>query len=152
MIFRRVVITGLGVVGPYGNDKDVMFEELMRGRSAIAAFQLTTEVGKIAVIGAATPENAYKAIAEASDPTCDRVGVYAAAAVNAAIEDARLDLSKSDLERVGVSVGTSLGGVISQEAAYVDVLMRGKSRLSPFTLVRVMYNSPAAHIALTHRL
>ena len=55
-----------------------------------------------------------------------------------------MDLAAEDRSRIGVSVGTSLGGAISQEAAYADIFLKQvQSRLSPFTLVKVMYNGPS---------
>jgi 3-oxoacyl-[acyl-carrier-protein] synthase II len=84
--------------------------------------------------------------------TSDRVSLYASSAAESALRDAGLDRDSVDPARFGVSVGTSLGGTISQEDAYVDILERRKSRLSPFTLVKVMYNGPAAQIALRYRL
>jgi 3-oxoacyl-[acyl-carrier-protein] synthase II len=152
MTFRRVAITGLGVLGPYGYDKDAMFEALMRGKSAVGAFEVQSHVGKIEVVGAATREEPWENVGGASHPTCDRISLYALAAVDAALRDAALELRNADLDRVGVAVGTSLGGVISQESAYDEVLRQGKPRLSPFTLVRVMYNGPASQVALTHQL
>jgi 3-oxoacyl-[acyl-carrier-protein] synthase II len=84
--------------------------------------------------------------------TSDRVGQYALMAANSAIRDAALDIASEDRTRIGTAIGTSLGGAVSQEAAYTEILTKGATRLSPFTLVKVMYNGPAAQICLQHKL
>src|SRR5206468_10494776 len=64
--------------------------------------------------------------------TSDKISLYALAAAESAIRDAHLELEHEDLARVGIAVGTSLGGVISQEAAYHEIIGKNKTRLSPF--------------------
>ena len=76
----------------------------------------------------------------------------AIAAAESARVDANLDVASVDARRIGVAIGTSLGGATSQEAAYADILLPAKNRLSPLTLVKVMYNGPAAQIGLRYGL
>lgn len=152
MTRRRVAITGLGVVSPHGCDVRLMFDALMRGESAIRRMELDSKVGAMECIGAPVLGTPWKTLSRAQLATSDRVSHSALVAADAALQDARIDLASEDRGRVGVSVGTSLGGAISQEAAYVEILERHASRLSPFTLVKVMYNGPAAHICLAHHI
>jgi 3-oxoacyl-[acyl-carrier-protein] synthase II len=152
MTRRRVAITGVGVVSPHGCSADLMFDALMRGESAIRHVPLHSEVGAFNIVGAAVPGEPWSDLPRSQRVTCDRVSQYALVASDAAVRDAGLDLGAEDLLRVGVSVGTSLGGTISQEAAYADIFVRGMSRLSPFTLVKVMYNGPAAQLGLHYGL
>jgi len=149
---RRVAITGLGVVSPHGCDVDAMFGALVRGESAVRRIALKSSVGGFETIGATVPGEPWMSLPRAQIATSDRVSQYALLAADAAIRAAGLDLEAEDRGRVGVTVGTSLGGAISQEAAYADIFCKGVSRLSPFTLVKVMYNGPAAQLGLRYGL
>ena len=152
MTNRRVAITGLGVVSPHGCDVGRMFESLMRGESAVRSIELQSKVGNFATVGATVPGEPWIALPRAQLATSDRLTQYALLAADSAIRDARLDFDAEDRSRIGLAVGTSLGGAISQEAAYADILTKGASRLSPFTLVKVMYNGPAAHLGMAYRI
>jgi 3-oxoacyl-[acyl-carrier-protein] synthase II len=149
---RRAAITGLGVVSPHGSDARLMFDALLRGESAVRQIVVESPAGQMETVGAAVSGEPWRDLPRAQLATSDRISLYALAAVNAAVRDAGLDLAREDRARIGVSVGTSLGGAISQEAAYADILSKGASKLSPFTLVKVMYNGPAAQIGLLHDL
>ena len=152
MTRRRVAITGLGIVGPHGNNVASIFSALLEGRSAVKSVEVSSAAGKLSFVGATTPEEAWREISSPSVATSDKISLYALAAADSAIRDAHLELEHEDLSRVGIAVGTSLGGVISQEAAYYEIIGKNKTRLSPFTLVKVMQNGPAAQIALKYHL
>lgn len=149
---RRVVVTGLGVVSPHGSTVDHVADAVFRGESAIRLIDISSDVGKISVPGARVNEEPWRALADLPYPTCDRVSLLALAAADAAITDSRLLLGELQANRLGIAVGISLGGTASQDFAYEEVFARKKQRLSPFTLVKVMYNGPAAQIALRYQL
>jgi 3-oxoacyl-[acyl-carrier-protein] synthase II len=152
MTRRRVAITGLGVASPHGCDTNLMFDALLRGESAVRRISLQSAVGAYDTIGAAVAGEPWNELPRSQRVTSDRLSLYALVAADAAIRDSGIDLASEDRRRVGVAVGTSLGGTISQEAAYAEIFCKGATRLSPFTLVKVMYNGPTAQIALAHRL
>ena len=152
MTNRRVAITGLGVVSPHGCDVGEMFDRLVRGESAVRRITLQSKAGNFDTVGAAVPGEPWTVLTRAQLATSDRLTQYAILAAASAIRDANLDLAAEDRDRIGVAVGTSLGGAISQESAYADILGRGASRLSPFTLVKVMYNGPAAHLGMAYKI
>ena len=152
MTVRQVAVTGLGVVSPHGSSLDIAIDAVFRGESAISVVALSSDVGSISVPGAVVRDEPWRALKNVPIPTCDRVSLLALAAAEAAIADARLFLTSERLDRIGVAVGTSLGGTISQDSAYQEIFARRKERLSPFTLVKVMYNGPAAQIALRYKL
>ena len=153
MTSRRVAITGLGLFGPHGTDVATTFDALLNGKSAITSVEVSSDVGTLKVAGAAISETPWERLTgNAALATCDKIGLYALVAADAAIRDAELDVQNEDLRRFGIAVGTSLGGTTTQEAAYQDIFCRQKIRLSPFTLVKVMYNGPAAQIGLKYGL
>ena len=129
MTGRRVAITGIGVVSPHGCDADVMFDSLMRGESAVRKFPLASSVGSYETIGAAVPDDPCAALPRGQRVASDRISQYALLAAGAAVRDAGLDMETEDPSRVGAAIGTSLGGTISQEAAYEEIFCKGKSRL-----------------------
>jgi 3-oxoacyl-[acyl-carrier-protein] synthase II len=149
---RRVVITGLGVVAPHGCDASAMFDALLRGQSAVGRIELQSSVGNLETVGAAVVGEPWSALSSGERVTSDRASLYALVAAESALRDAGMLLEGEDRTRIGVAVGTSLGGAISQEAAYTEILGKGKNRLSPYTLVRVMYNGPAAQLCLKYGL
>jgi 3-oxoacyl-(acyl-carrier-protein) synthase len=152
MTRRRVVITGIGVTSPHGCDAGAMFDALLRGESAVRKIRLESDVGSYETIGAAVPGEPWNTLPRAQRVTTDRISQYALLAADAAIRDSGLDLERADRTRVGTAIGTSLGGTISQEAAYAEIFRKGATRLAPFTLVKIMYNGPAAHVGLVYKL
>ena len=149
---RRVAITGIGVVAPHGAEPRRMFDALLDGTSAVRKLVLHSSAGQVETVGAAVGDMTWDAIPSAQRVTSDRISLYAMTAAESAMNDAGLDASRVDAQRFGISVGTSQGGTISQEDAYDAMLAERKPRLSPFTLVKVMYNGPAAQIALRYKL
>ena len=149
---RRVAITGLGVVSPHGADPGILFAALMRGESAVRHLTLASDAGPFEIVGAAVQGEPWAGVPRANRVTSDRVGLYALAAAEAALVDAGVNPAAEDRDRFGLAVGTSLGGTNSQEAAYAEIFRRNAQRLSPFTLVKVMYNGPAAQIAMRYQL
>lgn len=152
MTFRTVVITGVGLVSPHGNDARTAFDLMLEGRSAVRLFDVAGSPGTRPFLGARAIGDNEARVPNAARATSDRVSLLALQAATSALMDSGLELSRIDPARVGIAVGTSLGGVTTQEAAYTDVLVNLKERLSPFTLVKVMYNGPAAQVATIHGL
>ena len=152
MTARRVVITGLGIVGAYGNSVSLAFSGLLEGRSLVRNVEVASEAGTLNFVGAPTTGEPWVGMPAPPIAMSDKVSLLALAAAESAISDANLDLDREDLSRAGVAVGTSLGAVMTQEAAYYEIIAENKSRLSPFTLVKVMQNGPAAQIALRYQL
>src|SRR5690348_6309886 len=113
MTCRRVVITGLGIVSPHGTSASSVFSALLEGRSAVRSIEVASDAGTIQFVGAQTIDEPWTAQFSRHVPTSDKVGLFALTAADAAIRDAKLDLECENLSRIGVAVGTSLGGVIT---------------------------------------
>jgi 3-oxoacyl-[acyl-carrier-protein] synthase II len=125
-----------------------MFDALMRGESAVRRIELSSGSDTYSAIAAPIRGEPWKELPRSQRAMTDRVSQIAILAANSAISDAGLNLDAEDRSRVGVSVGTCMGGILSTELAYEDLFRKGLSRVSPFTLVKTMYNAPAAHIGL----
>jgi len=151
---RRVAITGIGVVCPLGNDTRAVADAIFAGRSAIAARTFTNAATgtNLTIPVAAVPDSAHTELPKATVLMCDKFGRLGVMAANAAIADSKLDFSREDRSRIGASTGTCMGGISETEIGFDAIWLRRRPRVHPLTVVRTMYNSPAAFITIDHGL
>ncbi len=146
---RRVVITGLGLTTPLGVGVDNVWQKIVAGTSGITAitrFDASAHDTKIAgEVKAFKPED-Y--ISPREVRRMDLFIQYAIAATKIALEGARLDMAKEDAERVGVIVGTGLGGLPTLEKYHTILLERGPGRISPFFIPMLIANEAPGNIAI----
>jgi len=150
MVQRRVAVTGLGLVNPYGGDLDDFFSRLLNGQSAISLFENDDPAGSLR-LPALQCQN-FDPIASLGKPlshTMDRFSQLGATAAFSAWNDAGLSLeNKTERSDYGLTWGTAVGGVTTYERGYND-LYRGNQRLfTPIAVVMAMNNAAAAHIAI----
>lgn len=141
---RRVVITGIGAVTPVGIGKDAFWNALIEGKSGvgpITRFDVSEYTTKIA--GEVTDFVVTDFIDKKEAKRMDRSTQYAVAASKMAIEDAKLDLEAEDRERIGVIIGTGIGGMEALYEQYKVLFAKGPSRISPF-LVPMMIGNMAS--------
>lgn len=146
---RRVVVTGIGIVSPLGHDPDVFFDNLTNARSGVRRIDDRFDC---------LPDARVAATVEGFDPAAhfpknrlislDRVSQFALAAARQALEGARLDPAQVGAGRIGVSVGTGMGGAGTLDGAYHEIYARGMRRVRPLTLVAAMHNAPAANLSI----
>ncbi|MGQ9584726.1 MAG: beta-ketoacyl-ACP synthase II [Anaerolineae bacterium] len=146
---ERVVVTGMGAMTPLGHDVPSTWESLLAGRSGI---------GRITAFDASDLKTQIAAEVKDFDPTrymerrearhMDRFTQFAVAAMREAVADAGLDMAREDPRRVGVVIGSGIGGV-STLLEQADVLReRGPRRMSPFAVPALMINAAAAQISI----
>jgi 3-oxoacyl-[acyl-carrier-protein] synthase II len=138
-----VAITGLGAVAPHGDEVALLFDAIVRGRSAIAP--VFADLLPKPAVAATVAFDEARWFTKLQLPGVDRVSQIAVAAASRAIEDAG-GLADVDMTRVGVYVGCGMGGASALEAAY-----RGQ-RVPPLTIPAFMPNAPAAHVAMRHKV
>jgi 3-oxoacyl-[acyl-carrier-protein] synthase II len=136
---NEVLVSGLGVVSPHGNDAQAMFTALLRGESAVR--RVFPELARPAAAATAAFDET-RWFNKLQSVGVDRVSQIAVAAADLALRDAGV-LGDVDAERMGVYVGCGMGGAAALEAAY-----RCAGRVPPLTIPAYMPNAPAAHIAL----
>ena len=150
---RRVAITGLGAVTALAESVDGLFDALCEGKSGISAiesFDVTEYLVKFGgEIKNFDPTN-YVEVREAK--RMDRFTQFAVAAAQEAVKDASLDFSKEDLWRVGVIVGTGIGGIHEIEEQHTRLLHKGPRKISPFCVPRLMSNAASGNIAIQYGL
>ncbi|PES65393.1 beta-ketoacyl-[acyl-carrier-protein] synthase II [Bacillus cereus] len=146
---ERVVITGMGVVSPIGNDIKTFWNNLIKGESGIVnidTFDVTNHKTKIA--GIVQNFDADEVLGKKEARRLDRFSQFALAAAEQAWSDSKLDLDRIDVERLGVYVGSGIGG-IETLIENVDALrQKGPRRVSPTLVPAIMSNAAAAQISI----
>lgn len=148
---RRVVVTGLGVISPLGNDPDTMFSALMEGRSGIREVVTEGPKGPHTSIGASAEFDPAHYLQGRTD-NLDRVSQFTIAAAGMAVKDAGLAFTAANRNRAGVSFGTGMGPSNALEETFAQLLLRDPNRVKPLTVLKVMNNASAAHVAIQHGL
>jgi len=148
---RRVVVTGVGLVTPCGIGIDNVWQDILNGKSGISLitrFDTTNFETKIA--GEVKNFNPEEYIPPKDIKRMDLFIQYCLAATKIAMDDAGLNMEKEDSERVGVVVGTGLGGLPTLEKYHSILLERGPGRISPFFIPMLIANLAPGHIAMQH--
>ena len=149
---RRVVVTGLGAVTPIGDDARSTWEAAVAGRSGIDFIRSFDASGFPVRVAAEVRDFEPPANVAAKDARrLDRNVLFAVAAANEAVGDASLD-GAYDAARVGVLLGTAIGGIIGIAEQHETLLERGPDRVSPYFIPSVLPDSASGQIALTHGL
>ncbi|USG66845.1 beta-ketoacyl-ACP synthase II [Brevibacillus ruminantium] len=141
---ERVVITGMGIISPLGNDVPAFWNQLVKGRSGISLIDTFDVSGfKSKMAGLVRDFDPEARFGRREARRMDRFVQFAMAAAEQAWEDAALDPEKVDKEKLSVYVGSGIGGI--QTLLEQDALLheRGAGRVSP-TLVPMMISNMAA--------
>src|SRR5260221_5095316 len=149
---RRVVVTGLGVITPIGNDLKTFWENLVAGKSGIRKISLfDASVFDCQIAGEMPDFDAANYLANPKDVRrTDRFAQFALACSKQALEDSGLDLERIDRTRVGVLVGSGIGGLSTLENQHVVFLKKGPSRVSPFMVPMMIVNMASGLIAMEY--
>ena len=140
-----VVVTGLGLQSPHGDDPGTLFDALCRGQSAVHE----VFAGQLARPAAAATVDFDESrwFTKLQLAGVDRVSQLAVAAADLALRDAGPG-ALPDPERTGIYLGCGMGGGAALEAAYLAGA--GGGRVPPLTIPAFMPNAPAAHVAIRH--
>ncbi len=150
---RRVAITGLGVVAANGIGKDEFWKANIDGRSGVK--QITCfDVSKFGTKYAAEVQN-FNPHSYMPDKVVNRVDRFVhlgLASADMAIKDSGITLENEDKNRIGVIVGSGLGGIIFHEEQLMLGYETGAHRTNPTCVPRITPNAVSAHIAIQHGL
>ena len=144
----RVVITGMGVATPIGCNLDTFWESLLAGKSGIRRItrfdpskfpcQIAGEIQDFVAEDFLTPKEARRMALSSQ---------LAMAVVQMAVQDSGLPEPFADPERVGVSMGTAIGGLDRAFTAYQEYIEKGLSKVNPFVVPSAMHNIATFHVA-----
>lgn len=146
---RRVVVTGLGAITPFGVGIDGFWEAVRAGRSGvkrISAFPVEDLPTQFAATFDGFDPEQFMPRKEAR--RMDRATQMAVAAAKQALGDAGLSEGSFDPFEVGVSVGTGIGGMLTFEGEHVTFLESGPRRVSPFLAPMMIPNMPAGQVSI----
>lgn len=146
---RRVVVTGLGTVSPVGIGKDDFWRALVAGESGIGkitAFDARDFASQIA--GEVRDFDVAAFIDNREARRMDRFSHFAIAASKMALEDSGLKVDSSNAERVGVIIGSGIGGLSTLEAQHEILLSKGPRRVSPFLVPMMICNMAAGQVSI----
>lgn len=143
---ERVVITGMGVISPLGNDADMFWNGLIQGKSGITLIDtFDPSEYKTKIAGLVRDFDPIARFGRKEARRMDRFCQFALAAAEEAVEDSGLWPGKVNPERMGVYVGSGIGGIQTLLQQYDMLQERGPGRVSP-TLVPMMISNMAAAI------
>ena len=133
MTRRRVLITGLGVLAPNGNDPDAFWDALINGRSGIGRItRFDASRHKVDIAGEVKDFDPETVLDRKQVRHSDPFVHYAVYVASQAFANAGLDMDRIDPERVGVIFGSGIGGIGTFEEQHSVLLDRGPGRVSPF--------------------
>ncbi len=151
---RRVVVTGLGVVSPVGNDFASFWNHLVQGRCGVDRIRHFDPTGFDCQIAAEVrdfdPSPAFPSPKEVR--RTDRFVHFAVHAAWQALRDSHLDLDASDRDRIGVFIGSGIGGLETTAEQHKILLARGPGRVSPFMIPMLILNMGAGVFSIYHHL
>jgi 3-oxoacyl-[acyl-carrier-protein] synthase II len=130
---RRVVVTGIGAVTPLGNDADTTWKNIIEGKSGIGPLTRVNADEYPAKVAAQINDFNSELFMERKEARkMDRFTQYAVASAIMAVKDADLTINEENSHRVGVWIGSGIGGMETFEEQYENFQKRGYRRVSPF--------------------
>ena len=151
---RRVVVTGLGTVSPIGDTIEKFWNSLLEGKSGVkrlTRFDPTYYTCKIAAEITDFDPSSYLSAKDLK--RMDRFVQFAVVSAKKAITDSKMDLDKEDRNRIGVLVGSGIGGLHTVEAEHRQYIAlgpeKGPDRISPFLIPMLIINMGAGQISIT---
>ena len=148
---RRVVVTGLGMITPLGNNVSETWESILKGRSGIAPLDHFDTTDFTVRIGGSVKDLALDDYIPRKDQKkMDPFIHYGIAAGVQAIEDSGLDLDKEDTNRIGVAIGSGIGGLPGIEKGVELFHSGGPRRISPFYVPSNIINMISGHLSIMY--
>ena len=153
MSHPRVVVTGLGVVTPIGNDVPSFWPALLAGRSGVDKITAFDPHAFDCRIAAEVKGYDPKASIPAKESKrMEKFCQFAVTAAGEAIRDAALDLSKEDPYQIGVLIGSGIGSLRIIEETHSIYLEKGPDRFSPFMIPLLIINMASGWVSMLHGL
>ena len=146
---RRIVVTGLGLVTPVGHTVDETWENIVAGRSGVSAIDIFDASGFASRIGAAVKNfdlSPYMPPKEVRKT--DSFIHYGIAAAKQAFSDSGLEVTDENRERIGIAIGSGIGGLPGIEKGHESFLSGGPRRISPFFVPSNIINMIAGNLSI----
>ena len=149
---RRVVITGMGALTPIGNSVKEFWNNAKEGKNGIDYVTLVDkDEVSVKVVGEVKNFDAAEAVGKKESKRLDRFSQFALACADEAIKSSGLDLDNVDKNRIGVLVGSGIGGFSTIETE-ITKMATGSKRVSPFFIPMAISNMAAGNISIKYGL
>jgi len=150
---RRVVVTGLGIVCPVGNDLKTSWEQLLAGVSGITRItRFDVSAYRAQIAGEVKNFDISQYVAAKEIRRMDVFIHYGVAAAVQAIRDSGIEVTDANRDRIGCIVGSGIGGLPLIEDNHTEVVNRGPRRISPFLIPGAIINMISGHVSIMHGL
>jgi len=150
---RRVVVTGLGIVSPVGNNVDEAWGNLVAGHSGIARItRFDASAFSVQIAGEVKNFDLGKYLAPKDARRMDTFIHYGLAAAIDAFKDSGLEVTDANRERIGVNIGSGIGGLPMIEATHKNYLENGPRKISPFFIPGTIINMISGHLSIMYGL
>ncbi len=150
---RRIVITGLGTVNPLAHQVEAFWKGLVEGKSGIGPINLFDPAPfKVQFGGQVRDFNPEARIDARTAKRLDRFAQFALASAVEAVKDSGLAVDKEDPFRIGVILGSGIGGLNEYEEQHLRMLKGGPGRISPFLIPKLMVNAAAGQVSIHYGL
>ena len=148
---RRVVVTGLGCITPVGNNVDDFWNSLLSGKSGVSNIDVfdTSEMS-VKFSASINDFNAEKYFDVKEQRKLDLFMQYGLAAAIDAVNDSAIDNSELDSERIGVCIGSGIGGLSSIENTHDTLKKSGPRRISPFFIPATIINMISGNLSIKY--
>jgi 3-oxoacyl-[acyl-carrier-protein] synthase II len=148
---RRVVVTGLGIVSPVGNGVEQCWDNIVNGRSGIATItRFDAAILPTRFAGEVKNFDAAQFMSSKEVRRLDAFIHYGIAATKMALADANLEITEANAERIGVNVGSGIGGLPMIEDTVRTIVAQGPRKISPFFVPGSIVNMVAGMISIIY--
>ena len=146
---KKVVVTGMGTLAPNGNSTDSFWDALKSGTSGIGPITyFDTEGHRVTIAGQLSDFQPEQYLDAKELRKLDPFSIFALVAAQEAITSAKLDFDAINLDRVGVIIGTGVGGIQTLEHEHNIIEDRGPRRVSPQFVAKMIANIAGGHLSM----
>ena len=146
---KRVVITGLGCISPLGNDVSTLWGSLLAGKSGAGLItHYDTSNHKVRIAAEVKDFNPAAMFGNKEARRMDRFAQFALAAASQTIEDSGLEITDRNRDRIGVMIGTGIGGLSTLCEQFRVFIERGPDRVSPFLVPMMLPDTAPGMVAI----
>jgi nodulation protein E len=150
---RRVAVTGLGAISALGVGVAPFWDRVVAGASGVRRIANFDAAGFVAQVAAEVPGYVpAQHFSDAEQSILDRFAQFAVIAAAEACAQAELTLTDAERDRAGVTIGSAMGGALTQDQGYKTLYAEGAPRVHPFTIPRIMNNAATSQVSMRHGL
>jgi len=149
---KRVVVTGMGVVSPVGNDVETYWRALCEGRSGVRRIDRFDIAGYPSQIAGMAEDVAPEGMSNKEIRRLDRYSLFGIEAADQAWRQAGMDMDREDPFRCGVFLGTGIGGIKTIQDEVIKLEQSGPRRVSPMMIPKGLVNMASGNVAMRYGL